>query len=65
MASLGYHPPETIDRIPNEEVANNLKVMGMLRHRPHESHVAVVSLLQDKNGDETLIFIFSFLILAW
>jgi hypothetical protein len=30
--------------------------MGMLRHRPHASNVAVVSLLRNKNGGETLIF---------
>jgi hypothetical protein len=30
--------------------------MGMLRHRPQESNVAVVSLLRNKNGGETLIF---------
>jgi mRNA deadenylase, exonuclease subunit and related nucleases len=28
----------------------------MLRHRPHASNVAVVSLLRNKNGGETLIF---------
>jgi hypothetical protein len=29
--------------------------MGILRHRPHGSNVAVVSLLRNKNGGETLI----------
>jgi hypothetical protein len=29
---------------------------GMLRHRPHASNVAVVSVLQNKNGGGTLIF---------
>jgi hypothetical protein len=28
----------------------------MLRHRPHASNVAVVSLLRNKNGGGTLIF---------
>jgi hypothetical protein len=30
--------------------------MGMLRHRPHASNVAVVSRLRNKNGCKTLIF---------
>jgi hypothetical protein len=31
--------------------------MGMLRHKPHDSNVAVVSLLRNKKGSETHLFL--------
>jgi hypothetical protein len=56
--SLGAFTLQTVGhsrRVLNFEYDEG-RTTGMLRHRPHASNVAVVSLLRNINGGETLTF---------